>query len=96
MPLAAALVRRGGDVTMLDRHGRSPLDLVKREQDVQDIAVGHFKAAERSPMLVSCVDRGVWVVAFVRVRGRLTATVGGFLRGVFAKMIGRWVRVLKG
>lgn len=54
VPLAAALVRRGGDVTVLDRHGRSPLDLVKREQDVQDIAVGHFKAAERSPMLVSC------------------------------------------
>lgn len=53
VPLAAALVRRGGDLTVLDRHGRSPLDLVKRDQDVQDIAVGHFKAAERSPMLVS-------------------------------------------
>eukprot|EP00904_Undaria_pinnatifida_P004940 jgi/Undpi1/1576/HiC_scaffold_11.g04966.m1 len=52
VPLAAALVRRGGDITLADRHGRSPLDLVKREQDVEDIAVGHFKAAERSPMLV--------------------------------------------
>ncbi|CAN0326617.1 unnamed protein product, partial [Laminaria digitata] len=52
VPLAAALVRRGGDITLSDRHGRSPLDLVKREQDVEDIAVGHFKAAERSPMLV--------------------------------------------
>lgn len=52
VPLAAALVRRGGDLTVLDRHGRSPLELVKREQDVEDIAVGHFKAAERAPMLV--------------------------------------------
>ncbi len=52
MPLAAALVRRGGDLTLRDRHGRSPLELVKREQDVEDIAVGHFKAAERSPLLV--------------------------------------------
>lgn len=52
VPLAAALVRRGGDITVLDRHGRSPLDFVNREQDVEDIAVGHFKAAERNPMLV--------------------------------------------
>ncbi|CAB1121207.1 unnamed protein product [Ectocarpus sp. CCAP 1310/34] len=51
VPLAAALVRRGGDLTVVDRHGRSPLELVNRDQDVEDIAVGHFKAAERSPML---------------------------------------------
>ncbi|CAM9821713.1 unnamed protein product, partial [Ectocarpus sp. 12 AP-2014] len=25
VPLAAALVRRGGDLTVVDRHGRSPL-----------------------------------------------------------------------
>lgn len=52
VPLAAALARRGGDLTLRDRHGRSPLELVEREVDIQDIAVGHYKAAERSPMLV--------------------------------------------
>ncbi|CAM9803568.1 unnamed protein product, partial [Hapterophycus canaliculatus] len=55
VPLAAALVRRGGDLTLNDRHGRSPIELVKREQDVEDISVGHFKAAERSPMLAAPV-----------------------------------------
>lgn len=53
VPLAAALARRGGDLTLKNKHDRSPLDLVKREQDVQDIAVGHYRAAERNPMLVN-------------------------------------------
>lgn len=52
IPLAAALARRGGDLTLKDRHGRSPLDHVKREEDVQEMSVGHFKAADRSPILV--------------------------------------------
>lgn len=52
VPLAAALARRGGDLTRRDRHGHSPLDLVKRVEDVQEISVGNFKAAERHPILV--------------------------------------------
>ncbi|CAM9745824.1 unnamed protein product [Ascophyllum nodosum] len=51
VPLAAALVRRGANVQLRDDLGRSPLDLVKRDQDIEDIAVGHFKLAERNPLL---------------------------------------------
>lgn len=69
VPLAAALVRRGGDITVVDRHGRSPLELVKRDQDVEDIAVGHFKAAERSPMLVSFVRGRCGVLCFACLSG---------------------------
>lgn len=53
VPLAAALAKRGGDLTLRDEHGTTALDMVNREQDVQDMSVGHYKAAERSPMLVS-------------------------------------------
>lgn len=53
LPLAAALVSRGADVKHRDSKGRSPLDLVKQEEDIEEIIVGHFKAAERSPLLVS-------------------------------------------
>lgn len=77
VPLAAALVRRGGDLTLLDRHGRSPLESVKREQDVQDIAVGHFKAAERNPMLVRNV---FFSHPFVLERVDGTGGTGGYVR----------------
>lgn len=73
VPLAAALARRGGDLTIRDEEGHRPLDLVKREQDVQDVSVGHYKAAERSPMLVRILFNamddayfswGPWILAF--------------------------------
>lgn len=61
VPLAAALARRGGDLTVRDHQGRRPLDLLRREQEVEDISAGHCKAAERSLMLVRrCCWRWGW------------------------------------
>ncbi|CAN0019234.1 unnamed protein product, partial [Discosporangium mesarthrocarpum] len=51
IPLAAALVRKGGDLGIKDHLGRSCLDLVMGEQEMESITVGHFQAAEKNPML---------------------------------------------
>lgn len=47
---------RFGHLTLRYRRRRGLLKFVKREQDVEDLAVGHSKAAERRPLLVS--ERG--------------------------------------
>ncbi|CAM9794532.1 unnamed protein product, partial [Choristocarpus tenellus] len=50
VPLAAALAKRGGDLTIKDMLGRSCLDLVEGEEDISTLTVGHYRAIDKNPV----------------------------------------------